>query len=271
MKYIDAHAHLNLEEFSEDVNTIAEKTKLDDVFVVNVGTGEQSSKRAVELAQKYEHMKAIIGLHPIHASPSYDQEHPERFSGEFYEKLYSENKDHILAIGECGLDYFHGNAESKEMQKVAFRAQIVFAGEKGLPLMLHIRPSENSFDAYFDAIDILKEYQEVYPNLIGDVHFFAGNKEIAQSFLDMGYYISFTGVITFAKMYEDLVSFVPLDRILSETDSPYVAPKAFRGKRNEPSHVREVVKKIAEIKGVDEKIVQDQIRENAKKLFELSY
>lgn len=272
MKYIDVHAHLNLEEFSDDVEVIAEKTKKDDVFVINVGTGEKSSVYAFELAQRYEHMKAIIGLHPIYASPSYVPDNPEVFNAGFYKKLLEKDiHKNIVAIGECGLDYFHGNEESKLLQKEAFCAQIELAIEKKLPLMLHIRPSENSFDAYEDTLEIIREYKKNAPGLIGDVHFFAGTKEIAREFLNLGFYISFTGVITFADSYWDLVDFVPLDRILSETDSPYVAPKPFRGKRNEPSHVREVVKKIAEIKGLEEKTVENQIKKNVESLFGFLY
>jgi TatD DNase family protein len=115
----------------------------------------------------------------------------------------------------------------------------------------------------------LKEYKKDNPQLTGDVHFFAGTKEIAQKFLDLGFYISFTGVITFAKMYEEIVASIPMNRILSETDAPYVSPVPFRGKRNEPSNVREVVKKIAEIKELDENVMVEQIMQNAKKLFKL--
>lgn len=270
MKYIDAHTHLNLPEFSDDVDFVAEKTKQDDVMVVNVGTGQETSLRAVELADCYPHMRAIVGLHPIYTAPSYDTEIAENFDDDFYRNLIKQdNNKNIVAIGECGLDYFHGNDEGKKLQKRAFRTQIELAIETDLPLMLHIRPSENSYDAYHDVLNILKEYRVKSFNLIGDVHFFAGTIDIAQEFLDLGFYISFTGVITFAKIYEELVDFVPMDRILSETDAPYVAPVPFRGKRNEPSHVREVVKKIAEIKGLDENIVAEQIMKNAQKLFNL--
>jgi len=270
MKYIDAHAHLNLEEFENDVAEIAQKTKHDEVMVINVGTGEQTSIVAVDLATHYEHMSAIIGLHPIYAAPSYDTKIGEVFNPNFYRALLNNDTDkNIVAIGECGLDYYHGNEKGKELQKKAFRQQIELALEYQLPLMLHIRPSEGTYDAYEDVLAILKGYKTNNLELIGDVHFFAGTVEIAQEFLDMGFYISFTGVITFAKVYEELVSYVPLDRILSETDAPYVAPIPFRGKRNEPSHVREVVKKIAEIKELDENMVAEQIMKNAKKLFRI--
>lgn len=268
MKYIDAHTHLNLSEFDSDIEVIAQKTKDDAVVVVNVGTGRATSSRALDLAQQYDHMYAIIGLHPIYASPSYDQDHPEIFDDFFYEDLLKKDtQEKIVAVGECGLDYFHGNDESKSLQEIAFRAQIEFAIKHKLPLMLHIRPASGTYDAYYDVLEILKEYKKDAPELIGDVHFFAGTVEIAQEFLDLGFYISFTGVITFARMYEKLVQAIPMDRILSETDAPYVAPVPFRGKRNEPSHVREVVKKIAKIKKMDEHDVAEQIMKNAQNLY----
>ena len=270
MKYIDAHAHLNLEEFQNDVGEIAEKTKHDEVMVINVGTGEETSIIAVDLAGQYNHMRAIVGLHPIYSAPSYDEKIGQEFNPDFYrELLKKDTKKNIVAIGECGLDYFHGNDEGKALQKIAFIKQIELALEYDLPLMLHIRPSDGTYDAYEDVLAILREYKTDNQKLIGDVHFFAGTREIAQQFLDLGFYISFTGVITFAKMYEELVRFIPIDRILSETDAPYVAPVPFRGHRNEPSYVRGVVKKIAEIKGLDENDVADQIMENANKLFKL--
>lgn len=268
MKYVDAHAHLNLPDFENDIEMLAQKTKDDDVMVVNVGTGQETSEIAIELAQKYDHMRAIVGLHPIYAAPSYTTDIGEVFDPEWYHAQTSQDlNNNIVAIGECGLDYFHGNDEGKALQETAFRKQIELAIETGLPLMLHIRPSDNSYDAYHDVLAILKEYKKDAPSLIGDVHFFAGTIEIAQEFLDMGFYISFTGVITFAKMYEELVRFVPMDRILSETDAPYVSPKPFRGTRNEPSHVREVVKKIAEIKELPVDEVAVQIMKNTQNFF----
>lgn len=270
MKYIDVHTHLNLEEFESDVGEIAYRTKQDSIMVINVGTGEMTSERAVGLAKQYLHMRAIVGLHPIYASPSYVAEIGEDFRPDFYRNLIQNDIDkNIVGIGECGLDYFHGNDQAKALQETVFRQHIELALDFDLPLMLHIRPSENSYDAYEDVLDILQEYKKNNPGLTGDVHFFAGTKEIAQQFLDLGFYISFTGVITFAKMYEELVRFVPIDKILSETDAPYVAPVPFRGHRNEPSHVREVVKKIAEIKQLSENEVAEQIMENAQKLFKL--
>ncbi len=278
MKYRDIHAHMNFVIYRDDLGAVIERTRNDGIVVMNVGTQQDTSKRAVELAEHHDHLYAVVGLHPIHTTASYHdhdelgdqgQEFTSRgeiFDKEYYRKLIHSSQK-VVGIGECGLDYYHGDSESKEKQEIAFRKQIELAIEEKLPLMLHVRPSENSYDAYEDVLKILKEYKADAPNLIGDVHFFAGTVDIAKEFLDLGFYISFTGVITFAKMYEELVQSVPMERILSETDAPYVSPVPFRGKRNEPSHVREVVKKIAEIKGVEEDIVAEHIRNNAQKLF----
>ena len=179
-----------------------------------------------------------------------------------------ESSDRVVGIGECGLDYYRNTLDSKSAQEIAFRAQIELALQLDLPLMLHVRPSENSMDAYEDVLGILKEYQ--CEKLRGQAHFFAGTPEIAQQFIDLGFYISFTGVITFTEMYEKLVKAVPNERILSETDAPYVTPVPYRGQRNEPSHVREVLAKIARIKKIDENVMGQQIMENAKKLYRLA-
>lgn len=269
-KYFDIHAHLNFSAFDADRDETVKKALDQGVFVVNVGTQQDTSKSAVELAEKYDKgMYAAIGLHPVHTSASYHDEaelgeggktftsRGEKFDPAFYESLAKHEK--VVAIGECGLDYFHLEDGSKEVQKEAFIAQIELANKVGKPLILHIR------NAYQDAYEILKTHAKVP----ADVHFFAGTIEEAKLFLDLGYNLSFTGVITFAKPYEELVSFIPLDRIMSETDCPYVAPVPFRGKRNEPLCVQEIVKKIAQIKGEDFEKVRSTLVENAQKFFKI--
>ena len=166
-----------------------------------------------------------------------------------------------MGIGECGLDYSRNpSEEEKEKQKNYFLQQIELSIELNLPLMLHVR------DAYRDVLDILTQY----PKARGNVHFFAGTVEIAQEFLDKGFTLSFTGVITFAREYEKLVKATPIDRILSETDCPYVTPMPYRGKRNEPFYVSEVVNKIALIKNENVEKVKKQLVENAFRVFGLT-
>jgi len=279
MKYIDTHAHMNFVIYDDDRSQIIEKTRNDDVIVINVGTQQDTSKLAVEIADQHDHLYAIIGLHPIHTVSYFHNQdevgkggdeftsRAEIFDIDFYRKL-AQSSDRIVGIGECGLDYYRNTPETKSAQEKAFRAQIELALELDLPLMLHVRPSEGSMDAYKDVLDILNKYRDK-GNLRGQAHFFAGTPEIAQQFIDLGFYISFTGVITFASMYEKLVKCIPMDRILSETDAPYVTPHPYRGQRNEPSHVRKVLGKIARIKKIDENDMAQQVMENAKKLYRL--
>lgn len=280
MKYVDVHSHVNFSAYEHDRNEVIQRAKEHEVGIVNVGTQQNTSHEAVEIANQYDHCYAIIGLHPIHTTASY-HDHDELgdegkeftsrgeiFDTEYYRNLI-QSSSKVVGIGECGLDYYRADVESKNLQETAFRAQIELALEYDLPLMLHVRASEGAVDAYQDVLAILNEYKKTHSNLRGQVHFFAGTLDIAQQFLDIGFYISFTGVITFAKMYEELVRFVPMDRILSETDAPYVTPVPFRGQRNEPLHVREVVKKIAEIKGLDEHEVAKQIINNVQQLYKI--
>ncbi len=166
----------------------------------------------------------------------------------------------VIAIGECGLDYFRLEEKTKEVQKEAFIQQIELANTLGKPLMLHIR------NAYDDALEVLKAHAKVK----GDVHFFAGDWATAKKFLDFGFTLSFTGVVTFTHDYDEVIKNAPLDMLLSETDAPYVTPAPHRGKRNEPAYVELVVRKIAEIRGEDFEKVSQQILENACRVFGIS-
>lgn len=273
-KFVDNHAHLNFTAFDADREDAIQRAKDAGVAVINVGTQKDTSKKAVEIAEANENCFAIVGLHPVHTSKSFHDEKElgeggveftsrgEIFDYEFYKNLCSSKK--VVGIGECGLDYYRLENDTIEIQKKNFEAQIALAEETGLPLMLHLR------EAYFDAIEILK----AHPKVRGNAHFFAGTIDEAREFLDLGFTISFTGVITFppdrragAKQYEELVKFVPLESILSETDCPYVSPAPYRGKRNEPSFVVEVVKKIAEIKNLPLEQVSEQLLANSKRVF----
>ena len=266
---------MNFTAFDADRDEVIRRALDNDTWVINVGTQVDTSKGAIDLAHKYkEGVYAIIGLHPIHTDASFHDKQElggegkefisrgEIFDKEIYEKLLRDPK--TVAIGECGLDYYHLEGDSIEKQKKAFIGQIELANTVGKPLMLHIR------DAYGDALKILKEYSKVK----GVVHFFAGSREEAKAFLDFGFLLSFTGVITYPMMkngkgcnYEEIIKNIPLDMILTDTDSPYVAPVPHRGGRNEPVYVREIVKRIAEIKDLSEGEVAKAIIANAKKLF----
>ena len=250
-KYVDNHAHQNFSAYDADREETIKRASDAGVIVINVGTQKDTSKKAVEMAEKFENCFAIVGLHPVHTSKSFHDEKEigeggkeftsrgEIFDYEYYKKLCEHPK--VVGIGECGLDKYRSEEWEKEggkRQIEAFRKQIELSLDVKKPLMLHIR------EAYKEALEILK----MYPGVKGNAHFFAGTIEDAKEFLDLGFTLSFTGVITFAKEYEELIKFVPLEKMLSETDCPYVSPKPYRGQRNESTYVLEVIKKIAEIK-----------------------
>ncbi len=266
-KYIDVHTHVNLDAFKEDFREVASYTHDEGVAYINVGTGKDTSERAVELLDVTHGVYATVGVHPVRAGGQHDDDEsgPEV---EFDYVLYKEMviKDGVVAIGECGFDYFRVEKDTKPRQERGFIEQIELANECGKPLMLHIRDVKGSMTAYEDAIEVLRSHAKV----LGNVHFFAGTYDIAKKFWDMGYTTSFTGVITFAHEYDETVKNAPLDMLHAETDAPYVAPVPFRGQRNESLHVREVYKRIAELRGEDEEIVRVGLLENARRLFSLT-
>lgn len=260
LKLIDAHAHLNFPDFDVDREEVIGRIRESELGVVNIGTDLATSKAVVDLAKKYpEFMRAIVGLHPAHDEEPASTENIFNYQ----EYLALAQQKEVVGIGECGLDYFHLGEETKNRQKEIFVQHIKLAKEVAKPLMLHIRSGKGGASAYQDVLEILKNE----PSVTGDVHFFAGTAAEAQSFLDLGFYLSFTGVITFASEYEELVRFVPLDRILVETDCPYVAPAPYRGKRNEPAYVIEVARAVARIKGLPFEAVCAQIVLNWQALF----
>ncbi len=277
-KYIDIHSHVNFKAFDEDRDSVIKRALGNNTWIINVGTQIDTSKKAVELANQYEEgVYAIIGLHPIHTGASFHDEKElgeggaeftsrgEFFDKEKYLELLREPK--VVGVGECGLDYYRCDTESIEKQKQAFIGQIEIANEVGKPLMLHIRnnPENKELNAYSDALDILKKYSKVK----GDVHFFAGNVEDAKNFVDFGFTLSFTGVITFTKNYDEIIKNTPIEMIMSETDSPYVTPTPHRGKRNEPIYVSEVVKRISEIKELPLEKVSETLISNAKRVWKI--
>ncbi len=287
MKYFDAHTHVNFAAYNDDREAVILRARDAGVGMNVVGTQRDTSAAAVALAEQYDNVYATIGLHPVHTTKSY---HDVKELGPSYAKA-SEGKEgqegftsrgeifdmaayealgaspRVIAVGECGLDYFRLEADTKEAQKKAFVEQIELANRLGKPLMLHIRSAPHSLgdtgNAYDDALDILKAHAKVK----GDVHFFAGDWAVAKRFLDFGFTLSFTGVITFTHDYDEVIKNAPLDMLLSETDAPYVTPAPHRGKRNEPVHVEQVVRRIAEIKGERLERTQEQVLSNAERVF----
>jgi len=277
MKYFDAHTHVNFVAYNSDREETILRAKDAGVGMNVVGTQFDTSKAAVALAEKYDNVYATIGLHPIHTSKSY---HDEKELGEggkeftsrgevFNMAAYQElgKSPRVIAVGECGLDYYRCDESTKALQSKVFIEQIELANTLGKPLMLHIRPGLRSLgevgNAYDDALEILKSHAKVK----GDTHFFAGDWNTAKKYLDFGFTLSFTGVITFTHDYDEVVKNAPLDMLLSETDAPYVTPAPHRGKRNEPAYVELVVRQIAAIRGEDFEMVKEQLLTNARKVF----
>lgn len=258
MKIIDTHSHFNLRQFDSDRGEAIARMVADNVGTFCVGVDRETSELAIELANKNDNIWAIVGQHPTEWCKEWDMDAMRALAG----------KTRVVAIGECGLDYFRDRDRAEiEKQKELFLKQIVLAHELDLPLMLHIRPEQGTMTAYEESLDILEEYKKDWSEMRGTAHFFVGNKDIAQRFLDLGFHISFSGVITIFPEYEEIVRFVPLDRILPETDAPFASPLPWRGKRCEPQYVLEVVKKIAEIKQIPLEETQKQLLESTKKLF----
>ena len=265
MRYFDIHSHLNLSPLSERQDEIIKVLEERQVGTITVGVDLETSVQAVEIAQKSPNLFASVGLHPTEADK-------QDFDVNEFAKLADDQK--VVAIGECGLDYFRidsGDVATKEKQKEIFQKQVNLAIEKKLPLILHVRPSRGTQDAYEDVLEILESKMfEVEPRTFcGDVHFFVGTPAIAERFLKLGFYLSFTGVITFARDYDEVIRLTPIDRILTETDAPFVAPVPHRGEVCEPWMVEEVVKKIAEIKNLPFEEVQSKILRNVRNLFNI--
>lgn len=248
MKLIDAHCHLQFSDFDVDREEVIKKTFEAGVGIINAGTNKENSLEAVELAKKYsQNLWAAVGQHPTEK---------ENFDYEFYKNLAQEKK--VVAIGECGLDYYRN--QEKEKQKEVFIQHIQLANESEKPLMIHCR------EAFDDLIKILNANRDAL-NPDNIIHFFTGSVKDAEKLLGMGFYFTFGGLITFNRDFDEIIKFIPLERILLETDAPYVAPMPYRGKRNEPVYIIETAYKMAEIKNVSFEKVCEQTTQNVKIIF----
>jgi TatD DNase family protein len=219
-----------------------------------VGTDYAESVAAIKLAEQQDFLWASVGLHP-------NDNLEEMFDAEKYFVLAQHPK--VVAIGECGLDYFRSVSTDAEKtaQKKRFKAQIELAFTIAKPLIIHCR------EAHEDMLAMLKDYMGNHQELKVIIHFFTGTGELAKKYLDLGCYLSFPGPITYTDMYDESIKTAPLNKILSETDSPFAAPVPHRGKRNEPAFVEEVVKKIASVKGVPVDEIARHIVANAQQIF----
>jgi TatD DNase family protein len=250
----DSHAHYDDEAFNEDREAVIQGLKDKRVIgVLNCGASIESSRMSVELSNKYDFIYSAVGIHPEHANI---------VNEEVIEELRSlALNSKVRAIGEIGLDYYYEENPSREVQKAAFKSQMNLAKELKMPVVIHDR------DAHKDTLDILKEF----PQVIGVVHCFSGSAEFAKECLKLGYYIGFTGVITFknAKQIVEVAKVVPLERILVETDCPYMAPMPYRGKRNQSDYIRYIIEKISEIKGKTMEEIENITVLNIKQLLKI--
>lgn len=249
MKLIDSHAHLDNEQFNEDREDVLNRIKDNLDFAVNIGYNLASSKKSVEFAKNYDFIYAVVGVHPDDIGEYSDEVEKE------LEKLAQEDK--VLAIGEIGLDY-HWMTFPKEQQQEVFRKQMKLAQRVGKPVAIHSR------EAMEDTLKILKEF----PDVKGIFHCYPGSVETARKVID-NYYLGIGGVLTFknAKKLVEVVENIPLDKLIIETDCPYMAPTPHRGKRNEPIYVEYVARKIAEIKGISYEEVVEVTNKNTRKAY----
>lgn len=273
----DTHAHVNFNAFKNDADEVIKRAREHGVALINVGSQFSTSERAVAIAQDYEDVYAAIGLHPIHLEEvEIDEEgvkfksRREEFDFNAYKKL-GENKK-VVAVGESGLDYYRIADESRrgeiiEKQKDVFIKHIELANELKLPLIVHCRGAKENMDgAYEEILSILIEHPV---KKRGVMHCYIGAPELVETFIELGFYIGFNGVLTFDKTgrVEEVLRQTPLDRILTETDCPYLTPEPHRGKRNEPAFVEFVARKIAAVKELAFEEVVKTTDRNAKKLF----
>lgn len=263
---IDVHCHLNFHAFENDYDEVIEKAGADGVEkIVNVGTSIESSKKAIELARKYKELYAIVGIHPHHA---------DKVQSDFIEELEKlARKKKVVAIGEVGLDYYsyrsNGVVDPK-VQKEVFKKQIELSIKLKLPLQIHNRLAGK------DILEVLKGYKSELLSPPGMFHCMSGDIEFLKKVLNLGFYVGFDGNISYEGLAKgettalnDLISNTPIDRIVTETDSPYLTPVPHRGMRNIPSYVILVGQFIAQIKAISYDLVKEKTVENANKIFDL--
>jgi len=251
---VDTHAHLQWASFGKDrEKVISRARKVDVKYIVNIGFDLNGSREAIELAEKHKGLYATVGIHPHNAS---------QLNENVLDKLrkLSENPK-VVAVGEIGLDYYR-NLSPRDAQKKAFEAQLFLAEELGLPVVIHDR------EAHADTLEMLSKFKG---KIKGIMHCFSGSREMAEQCIKSDFYISFAGPVTFPNSHKlhEIVKGIGLNKILLETDSPWLAPQEMRGKRNEPAFLLFIGKKIAKLKGISVDELAEATTENAKEIFQL--
>ncbi len=252
----DTHAHYDDKKFDSDRDELLASMRESNVgLILNPGCDLETSLKAVNYAKKYDFVYAAVGIHPENIEDGWESRLNEI-------KNLAQNEPKVRAIGEIGLDYYWEKEErGRARQQVVFRRQMEFARELGLPVIVHDR------DAHRDCMEITRQFPEVN----GVYHCYAGSVEMARELVKLGYYISFTGVVTFknARKAIEVIRDIPMERIMIETDSPYMAPEPFRGRRNSSLYVYRVAETVAEIKGMPVSEVERVTTENGKRLFRI--
>jgi len=269
MKYFDAHTHVQFDAFRKDGREVVVRAIESGIGMINAGTRKETSTSAVHLAEQFgSGVYAAVGLHPIHLVVEDYQDEGEgekllpesEFDMVWYEHMARNEK--VVGIGECGLDFYRDhNEETIRHQKEIFKKHIELAVLVGKPLIVHTR------NAFKELFEVFNEEKEQIKKSGCVLHFFTGSKDEAKKALELGCFFTFGGVITFSRDYDEVLRYIPADRVLSETDAPYVAPAPMRGKRNEPSFVPHIVQKIADIRGESEEKMREQIIKNVYQAF----
>ena len=252
---VDTHAHLQWQVFDKDLEKVLDRARKADVnCIINIGYDLSGSKKAIKLAERYEGLCATVGFHPHNANQL-----NENVLNELRKLSAHPN---VVAIGEIGLDYYR-NLSPRKVQLKAFEAQLALAEEVGLPVVIHDR------DAHADTLKMLSKFKG---RIKGVMHCFSGSKEMADQCIKSNYYISFAGPVTFRNAYrlQAIAKKIDLDRILLETDSPWLAPQKERGKRNEPAFLIHIAEKIAELQGTSLDKLAETTANNAKRIFRFS-
>lgn len=256
-KLIDAHTHVQFKNFDKDRDETIKRALDKGVWIINAGANKIWSEQAIEIAEKYPTgVWATVGLHPDDIN--------EIFDYSLYKKLAQNNK--VVAIGECGLDYYKikpDDIEIKNLQKEIFIKQMELAKEVNKPLVIHCR------EAFDNLLEILESNRKLLNNPPGIIHFFTGSSENAEKLLKMGFYFTFGGLITYNRDFDEIIRKIPLERILLETDAPFVSPEPFRGKRNEPAYVEEVAKAMAKVQNIGLEEVCEKTTDNAIDIFKI--
>lgn len=275
MKLIDTHCHVSFAAYKDDAEDVVKSALDEDIWMITVGTQKDTSKSAIEMAEKFdEGIYATIGLHPTHTvgygyndTQELDfKPRQEEFDPAYYKSLL-DSTDKVVAVGECGLDYYRMEGDiktNKKKQYESFMAQAQFAAENNLPLVIHCR------DAHDDQFAAIQEAEEQWKSpRKGVIHCFTGTLEEAQRYVEIGWYVSFSGIAVFADEVGRVAQALPMESLLVETDAPYLTPPPYRGKRNEPAYVKYVAEDIARRKGVGQEEFNKIVVTNAKQLFNL--